>query len=383
MTTETDTIIIGAGPAGLAVGAVLRRAKVPLVMLERGQHVGQSWHRHYERLHLHTPKRHSALPFRAYPRSYPRYPSRQQVVDYLEDYARAFDLQPELGCEVRRCVRGAGTAWEVSTDAGRYEGRRVVVATGFCRVPNVPRWPGQETFPGPVMHSHEYANGEAFRGGRVLVVGFGNSGAEIALDLVEHGARCAVAVRGKVNVIPRDLFGIPITVCALAFRPLPPRVADALNALTLRLAVGSLATLGLAKRDDGPFVQIAAARQIPVMDVGTLARIRSGEIAVRKGVASFDGPEVRFADGMREPFDAVVLATGFTTGLPALLPDYSSVLHPDGRPRAQGREAAISGLYFCGFGPASTGLLRQIGIEARDIGRDIAAKSGGNRPIVS
>ena len=379
MAIETDTIIIGAGPAGLAVGAVLRRADVPFLMLERGQRVGESWYRHYERLHLHTPKRHSALPYRPYPRTYPRYPSRQQMVDYLEDYARAFDLRPAFGREVRQCARRADGVWEVSTEEGPYRGRRVVVAAGASRVPHVPRWPGQETFPGPILHSRDYANGEAFRGGRVLVVGFGNSGAEIALDLVEHGAHCAVAVRGKVNVIPRDLLGIPIIVCALACRPLPPRVADAMNALTLRLAVGDLAAAGLAKHDVGPFAQIAEGGRIPVIDVGTLARIRSGEIAVRKGVESFDGPEIRFADGARERFDAVVLATGFDTGLPAILPDHASVLDSHGQPRRHGCEAAVPGLYFCGYDLATTGLLRQIGIEARHVGRDIAAKASAAR----
>src|SRR4051794_39461821 len=101
MTTETDTIIVGAGPAGLAVGAVLQRVNVPFVMLERAERVGESWHRHYDRLHLHTPKSHSSLPYRAYPRTYPRYPSRQQVVEYLDDYARAFDLEPHFGREVQ------------------------------------------------------------------------------------------------------------------------------------------------------------------------------------------------------------------------------------------------------------------------------------------
>jgi len=216
----------------------------------------------------------------------------------------------------------------------------------------------------------------------VLVVGFGNSGAEIALDLLEHGARPAVAVRGPVNVIPRDLLGIPIIVCALACRRLAPRVADALNALALRLAVGDLASAGLVKRADGPFTQVAEGRQTPVIDVGTMARIRRGEIAVRRGVESFDGSDVRFADGTREPFDAAVLATGFTTGLPALLPDYPSVLDGAGRPRAHGREAAVPGLYFCGYDPATTGLLRQLGLEARAIARDIAAKARDGCPDV-
>lgn len=374
MDSDRDTIIIGAGPAGLAVGAVLRRAKVPFVMLERAERIGESWHRHYDRLHLHTPKSQSALPHRAYPHAYPRYPSRQQFVEYLDDYARTFALEPEFGRDVQRVARGADGAWEVATNTGNYRGSHVVVATGYNRVPNVPHWPGQETFPGRIIHSRKYTNADAFRDARVLVVGFGNSGAEIALDLAEHGVRCAVAVRGKVNVIPRELLGIPITMFALALRPLPPRVADRMTTLTRRLAVGNIAALGLAKRDDGPSVQVAESRKIPMIDVGTLTRIRSGDIAVRKGVESFDGSDVCFADGTREQFDAVVLATGFTTGLAAMLPDHTSVLDSCGRPRECGRETEAAGLYFCGFHVSSTGMLRQIGIEALAIGRDIAAR---------
>jgi indole-3-pyruvate monooxygenase len=376
MISETDTIVIGAGPAGLAVGAVLRHANVPFLMLERAERVGESWHRHYDRLHLHTPKSHSALPYRAYPHTYPRYPSRQQFMEYLDDYARAFELEPEFGREAQRISRGGDGAWSVATNAGDYRARRVIIATGYNRVPNTPRWPGLETFPGRIIHSCEYTNAEAFRSSRVLVVGFGNSGAEIALDCAEHGVRCAVAVRGKVNVIPRELLGIPIIMFALALRPLPPRVADRMNTLTLRLAVGSLPTLGLAKRDDGPFAEVAEARQIPMIDVGTLARIRSGDIVVRRGVESFDGDEVRFADGTRERFDAVVLATGFTTGLSAMLPDHASVLDSHGRPLDCGRESRIAGLYFCGYDLSSTGMLRQIGIEALAIGRDVVTRRG-------
>ena len=371
MTAETDVIIIGAGPAGLAVGAVLRRANVPFVILERAERVGESWHRHYDRLHLHTPKSHSALPYRPYPSTYPRYPSRQQFVEYLNDYARTFEIEPEFGREVLRIARDTDGAWEVNTNAGNYRGRRVVIATGYNRVPNLPRWPGQETFRGRIIHSGEYTNAKAFRDNRVLVVGFGNSGAEIALDLAEHGVRCAIAVRGKVNVIPRELLGIPIVMFSLALRPLPTRVADRLTTLSRRLAIGDLSALGLTKRDDGPLTEVVEGRQVPMIDVGTLARIRSGDIAVRKGVESFDGDEVRFADGTHERFDAVVLATGFTTGLSAMLPDHASLLDAHGRPRATGREAAVPGLYFCGYDLSSTGMLRQIGIEAMAIGRDI------------
>jgi cation diffusion facilitator CzcD-associated flavoprotein CzcO len=303
------------------------------------------------------------------------------MVDYFDDYARSFDIEPELGRAVQRCVRGDDGVWETFTNAGTssgtsYRSRRVVIATGYNCVPNLPHWPGQETFTGPLIHSSEYKNGEAFRGRRVLVVGFGNSGAEIALDLAEHGARCTIAVRGTVNVVPRQVLGVPITVFALASRPLPARMADRMNRLTVRLTIGSLASTGLVKSDVGPLETIKERRKIPVIDVGTMARIRRGEIAVRKGVESFAGHEVRFADGARELFDAVVLATGFTTGLAAMLPDHLSVLDEQGSPRDSGRESAVPGLYFCGYDLTSTGMLRQIGIEARGIGRGIVASRG-------
>lgn len=373
---EAETIIVGAGPAGLAVGAELRRSGAAFVMLERGQHVGESWHRHYQRLALHTPKRHSALPGLPFPRDYPTYPSREQVIAYFEKYARTFDLHPEFGRDVSRCTQGADGRWVVSTDAGDYRARNLVMTTGLNRVPRVPRWPGQETFPGPVVHSYDYSNGERFRGRRVLVVGFGNSGAEIATDLLEHGAHPAVAVRSKVNVIPRDLFGIPIIIFALLWKPFPARFADAMNALTLRLAVGNLSSLGLSKRDDGPFAQIDEAHKIPVLDVGTLAHIRSGEIDVRKNVESFDGATVRFADGTHERFDAVVLATGFTTGLASMFPNESEVLDGQGRPRINGRESSLRGLFFCGYELSRGGVLREIGIEARRIAATIANRPG-------
>ena len=372
---EADTIIVGAGPAGLAVGAELRRAGVPFVMLERGQHVAEAWHRHYERLALHTPKRHSALPGLRFPGDYPTYPSRRQVIAYFDDYAHTFDLHPELGREVSRCTRGADGRWVVSTNAGEYRGHTAVMATGLNRVPNVPHWPCQETFPGPIVHTSDYTNGERFRGQRVLIVGFGNSGAEIALDLLEHGARPAIAVRSKVNVVPRDLLGNPIIVFSLLWKPFPAPFADAMNALTLRLAIGSLSAIGLSKRDDGPFAQIANARKIPVLDVGTLACIRSGDIDVRKNVESFDGATVRFADGTRERFDAIVLATGFTTGLASMFLDQPDVLDDQGRPRINGRESALPGLFFCGYAVSRGGVLREIGIEARHVARSIATRA--------
>ena len=369
---DSGTIIIGAGPAGLAVAAALRRKSVPFEILERNDSIGSSWRRHYDRLHLHTPKRHSALPFVPYPKTFPRYPSRDQVVEYLESYAREFDLRPEFGTDVSRCARTADDRWEIRTNRGVRRARHLVIASGFSRVPHRPSWPGLDDFAGTVLHSSEYKNSERFRAQRVLVVGFGNSGAEIALDLAEHGADCAIAIRGGVNVVPREVLHIPITYLALASRGLSPRVADRLNALTIRLAIGNLTRLGIRKRNDGPLEEIVNAQRIPVVDIGTIAAIRGGRIRICPAIESFSNDAVHFDDGRSEPFDAIVLATGYETGLRALFEGEESALDAAGHPPTDARGAA-SGLHFCGFNIVPAGLIREIALEAVRIGDRIAA----------
>ena len=150
-------------------------------------------------------------------------------MDYLEGYARHFQLDLRMGQEVTS-VRRESDGWRTTTDRATYRSRFVVVATGYTRVPVVPSWPGRERFRGPLVHSSAYQNGQPYRGKRVLVVGFGNSGGEIAIDLHEHGARPALAVRSPVNVIARQVLGVPMVTIGSALRWLPPSVADALGA---------------------------------------------------------------------------------------------------------------------------------------------------------
>jgi cation diffusion facilitator CzcD-associated flavoprotein CzcO len=372
MVDDTATIIVGAGPADLAVAAALRRRNLPFEILERNDSVASSWRGHYERLHLHTPKRHSALPFVAFPKWFPRYPSRDQFIEYLEEYARRFALRPRFGVEVLHCRRGADNRWDVQTRRDSRRTRNLVIASGFSRIARRPSWPGLESFAGPVLHSSQYGSGRRFSGQNVLVVGFGNSGAEIALDLAECGARSAVAIRNAVNIIPRDLVGIPVIELALIGRFLPPRIADKFNTLVMQLTIGDLSRFAIRKRRDGPVVEILKDRRVPVIDVGTVAAIRSGAICVQPAVASFAPHTVGFVDGTKEEFDAVILATGYETGLRALLADEPDVLDDAAVPRA-GRRDAASGLHFCGFNIVPTGLLREIAIEAVRIGDRIAA----------
>jgi indole-3-pyruvate monooxygenase len=211
----------------------------------------------------------------------------------------------------------------------------------------------------------------------VLVVGFGNSGAEIAVDLAEHGARPALSARGPVNVLPREILGLPVLTWALLLARLPLRVADALAAPLIRLALGDLRRLGLTRPAEGPLAQIRARGRIPVIDAGTLALVRSGRIQLRPGVERFHASGVRFQGGAEEAFDAVVLATGYRHGLAPLLEGAGVALPADGRPPPSGAEVA-PGLYLCGFFLSPTGILREIALEARRIAAEVGARAAGS-----
>jgi cation diffusion facilitator CzcD-associated flavoprotein CzcO len=358
-----DAVVIGAGPAGLAAAQRLASSGLKSVILDKADAVGSVWRRHYDRLHLHTPRAISALPGMPMSRAFGRYPSRAQFVDYLESYAAKFDLRPDFNAPVR-AVRRDGDRWRVEAGERSATTPIVVVATGWADFPYVPTWPGMRDFDGPILHSSAYRDSAAYVGKRVLVVGFGNSGSEIALDLCQSGASVTIAVRSPVRILPRDLFGIPILSFALAERFLPARVADALNAPILRLVVGSIEKLGMKRAAKGPIQMIEEDGRVPVLDTGVVARIRKGEIKVRGAVVSFAPRLVAFEKGAPEPFDAVILATGFKPDLRALLPDAEGVLDSSGRPLVSDRPTAQPGLYFVGAIASPTGQLRQISIGA-------------------
>jgi indole-3-pyruvate monooxygenase len=364
--TSAEVVVVGSGPAGLAVGACMRRAGIEFVLLEKEQSLAPSWRRHYDRLHLHTDRNHSGLPYLPMPRSYPRFPSREQVIAYLEAYAQAFSLAPRFGEEVVEARRGEG-GWELKTQAGRYRARTLVLATGYNAAPVRPHWSGMEGYQGVVLHSSEYRSGERFRGEDVLVVGFGNSGGEIAIDLFEHGARPSIVVRGTVNLLPRELLGIPILTWALALSQLPPRVADVLSAPLLRMTFGDLSRLGLRKAPAGPMTELSTRKRVPLIDVGTVDLIRRKSIQVRPGIREFTRTGVIFDDGTEASYQTIVLATGYRHQLARVLGNVDGVIDAAGQAVTSGRETVLPHLYLCGFYVAPTGMIREAGIEARRI----------------
>jgi cation diffusion facilitator CzcD-associated flavoprotein CzcO len=297
------------------------------------------------------------------PKVYPTYPSRVQMVAYLESYAARFDIKPVFNTTVSR-IRRDGAQWCADTDGATITAAVAVVATGIADAPYRPSWPGLDQYRGGIVHSSEYRNPAPYRGKRVLVIGFGNSGGEIALDLANAGIDVALAVRSPVQILPRELLGLPILAWAILYRRLPARVVDLINAPILRLAIGRFEDLGLCRAAKGPRQMVEEDGRVPLIDIGTLDRIRDGSIKVRGGVDRMTPEGVVFDDAGSEPFDAIILATGFRPDLRKLLPDVEGVFDSHGMPLVTGRATQAPGLYFCGQITSPTGQLREIGIEA-------------------
>lgn len=376
--TIDDVVIIGAGPAGLAVAGCLVQRGLRPRLLEKSHAVGAAWRAHYERLHLHTVKSLSALPGVPFPADAPRYVPRQGVVDYLVRYAERHALEPEFAQTVVSAEREDGT-WRVSGASGRHwRTRHVVVATGANHTPRQPSLAGQADYRGRVLHSHAYRNATPFAGQRVLVVGMGNTGAEIALDLAEHGVRAALSVRSPVNIVYRDVLGRPTQLTSIALARLPRAWGDTLAGWLRDLTVGNLSRHGLLTPAVSPLRQLREFGKTPVIDVGTLARIKRGEIVVHPGIERLTANGVRFVDAGEHEFDAVILATGYEARLQQLFPDIALPLDATGLPPDVIGHGPLDGVYFIGFDIRQPGgLLRAIGAQAQAAARHISQRTGG------
>jgi cation diffusion facilitator CzcD-associated flavoprotein CzcO len=373
---DADVLVVGAGPAGLAVAACLRRRGVDVLVVDRGTAVGESWRHRYDRLHLHTPRVQSALPGLRMPRRYGRWVAKDDVAGYLGRYAEHYGLTPRFGTEVRRLERD-GDAWKAQTDGAPLQVRQVVVATGYNRTPVEPDWPGRAGFRGPVLHAAAYTGPEGYRGQDVLVVGAGNTGAEIAADLAEGGAgRVRLAVRTPPNVVPRQLGPIPTTLLAISMDSSPAWLADPINRFLQRRFVGDLTRYGLPAPRAGVVAQMRATGVTPTIDVGLIKELRTGRITPVAALDRFDGDEAVLADGTRLRPDAVIAATGYTTGLEPMV-GHLGVLDDRGRPLAVGARTGVPGLRFVGLSNPLKGLLLQINLDARATARAIARELAG------
>ena len=367
-----DVAIVGAGSAGLATGALLRRQGVEPVLLEAGAEVGAAWRGRYDRLRLHTPRLLSGLPGRRIPRRYGRWVRRDDLIAYLHDYAELAGLDVRTGVRVER-IDPDGEGWRLETSTEPLRARTAIVATGYNGAPWIPDWPGREGFAGELVHSADYRSPERYRGRDVLVVGAGNSGAEIAHDLADGGvARSRLAVRTPPQIVRRATIGIPAQLIGMAIRKLPPDWVDPVSQALRRVAIPDLAAQGLPRPALGLRSAFIATGTTPILDVGIVDAVRHGRVEVVSAVESFDGPDVVLADGSRIAPEVVIAATGFRAGLEPLV-GHLDVLGPRGLPVKTDGEPVLPGLWFVGFVPTLGGQLRDGSIAARTVAAAVLA----------
>ncbi|MER6343580.1 flavin-containing monooxygenase [Streptomyces sp. NPDC001595] len=371
--------VVGGGPGGLAAAYALRAQGVRAVVLERSGQVGASWRRHYDRLHLHTTRRLSALPGLPMPRRFGRWVSRDNVVRYLEKYAEHHELEIVTGVEVSRIDRSPdGTGWLLHATGGReLTGAAVVVATGHNHTPRIPDWPGLADYTGDFRHASEYRDAAPYAGRDVLVVGVGNTGAEIAVDLVEGGAsRVRLAVRTVPHIVRRSTAGWAAQYNGVLVRRLPVRLVDAVARPLARISVPDLSAHGLPRPDTGLYSRVREGA-VPVQDVGLIDAVRKGRVEIVAAVDSFEDGKVVLADGDRVGPDAVIAATGYVRALEGLV-GHLDVLDDRGRPLVHGPRSPhqAPGLFFTGFTNPISGMLRELAIDARKIARAVVRTRG-------
>ncbi|GAB3111961.1 hypothetical protein GCM10027160_13470 [Streptomyces calidiresistens] len=377
--TTSPVHVIGGGPSGLATAAALVRRGIRTVVLERGAEPGTSWRNHWDGLRLHTTRRWSSLPGLPIPRSAGRWVPRDEYVAYLERYARAHRLELACGVEVSRIeplaepgdaddsggVRDGGR-WLLRANGGReLRAAAVVVATGANRVPRIPAWPGLDGFTGEFLHASGYRTADTLTGRDVLVVGTGNSGAEIAAELAAAGAgRVRLAVRTPPHIVRRSTLGWPAQASAVLCRRLPVGVVDRLAVPMTRL-VPNLTRYGLPRPESGLYSRVREGA-IPVQDVGLVRAVRRRLVEPVAAVTGFEGDRVLLADGGSITPEVVIAATGWQPGLEPLV-GHLGVLDDAGRPLAEGPEGPLPqapGLWFTGYTHPISGMLREIARQA-------------------
>jgi putative flavoprotein involved in K+ transport len=369
-----DVLVIGAGPGGLAAAAELRRHNCPALVVDKAAAVGNAWRNHYERLHLHTVRWTSHLPGYKIPRHYGAWVARDDVVRYLEEYTRHHQLAVRTGVQVDTLERIDGH-WAARSPQGDIEARRVVVATGYNHTPDLPPWPGAESFTGELLHASAYRSATPYRGKDVLVVGTGNTGAEIAVDLVEGGAeRVRLAVRTVPTFVRRQVGPLPNSAVSIVLRRLPPKLVDRIVDTSSRLSTPDLASVGLPRPGPGVYTRLLADGAVPIIDVGLIDLLQAGRVEVVGAVVGFDGDKVLLdGEGAIAP-DAVVAATGYKQGLESLVGHLDELDHR-GRPRVHGGHTHPNApdVYFTGYTNPLSGMFRELRIDARRIAKAVTA----------
>ncbi|KAK4774377.1 hypothetical protein SAY86_009312 [Trapa natans] len=332
---DQTVVIVGAGPSGLAAAASLSRLSIPYIILEREDCFASLWQKYtYDRLHLHLKKAYCQLPHMPFPPDYPDYVPKDWFIRYLEDYVDRFEIKPVYKRSVESATydEAAGkwriTARDMNSEGGsekEYSCRFLVVASGETAEPFVPEVEGLGTFPGKVIHSTMFKSGKEFEASRVLVVGSGNSGMEIALDLANHGVRTSMVVRSPMYILSRRMMAV-----AFVLKCLPDELVDPILVLLSKLVYGDMPKYGIGRPTEGPLLMKHKYGKYPITDVGTCKKIRSGEIQVLPAIESIEENVMQFKDRRSQPFDSIIFCTGFKRSINNWLQGDNSMLDEDG-----------------------------------------------------
>jgi Flavin-binding monooxygenase-like len=358
---ESESVaVIGAGSSGLAAVKALREEGVNVEGFERGSDVGGLWRYEndnglsgaYGSLRTNVSRSRMEYPSFAMPASYGDFPHHSEMAAYLGAYAEAYGLRPliRFGTSVERLEPAADGTWCITLDDGSsHHYGAVVLATGVFWSPRLPSYPGG--FDGTVSHSHEYRTPAPFAGRRVLVVGGGQSAAEIAVEVSAVAERTLMSVRRGVHVIPRWVGRKPYDVTDVApLNRLPWRLLNLIYDWRVGRALGPTPA-------SWPRPAQRLLEGIPIVSSDLLPAVRHGDIVVKRAIDWLIGDRVRFVDGSEEWVDHIVHATGYRISLPFLS---SSLVSADGRDLPLYRRIAptgVGGLYFAGFVDAPGGLL--------------------------
>jgi cation diffusion facilitator CzcD-associated flavoprotein CzcO len=377
-TQDHKVVVVGAGPAGVSTAVALKDVGVDPLLVDRAGQVVSSWRGRYDRLRLNTCRPFSHMPGRPFPKGTPMFPTRDQVVDYFERQAFRSDLEAKLGTRVERIERD-GDGWAIQTSDGALAAPQVVVSTGFENEPLIPAWGDGDDFAGLVLHSSAYRNPGPFQGKKVLVVGPGCSGMEIAYDLAEGGAgKVWLSARTPPNILLRQTgAGIPGDMLGVAMLHLPARLGDFVTRVGRRREIGDLTDQGLPIPEEGVFSRLHRLGVAPaIIDKEVIEAIRARRFEVVKGVEELDGEGALLDGGGRIQPDVVICATGYRRGLEPLV-GHLGVLDERGLPREQAAKPAAAGLRFVGYRPRPGGL-GYMGKEAKRAAKAIARELRSN-----
>lgn len=312
--------IVGAGPAGLCAAVSLRDRGIPFEVVDAGAQVGGIWDVErsetpmYRSAHFISSRTLSGLPGFPMPENYPDYPRHDQILRYVQSFAEAHDLTAriQLGTRVVEAIPADAGQWRVTLDSGEERvWSALVVATGTTWHPRMPDVPG--AFGGEQFHAFHYVSPDQLRGKRVLVVGGGNSGVDIACDAARSSSRAFLSLRRGYRFCPKYVFGKPADVFAHGGPTLPAWLEEkVLTFLLDKILVGDLARFGLPRPDH------AVLRSHPIMNTQVLHYLGHGDLEARPDVRELRDRSVVFADGREDEVDLIIWATGYERRFPFL-----------------------------------------------------------------